>query len=412
MRTIDATKCSCGQIWTSSVNIARHAAVCPAGGRFTQIPIAYALTDATTTYNDWATNSTPITSVNARRLIERVYSDHGDVFRNIVDGPFPQRLIWFFELFVIDTRCIAEDAGAYVIKTVDGVVKLPKCDATLSWLVRFVIDAYDTIVSDSSLPNSRIKTDWSRTTRLPGLREHRTYDDLVDVNTDLPKEIRDFGEYIKTHTHRLGAGDDDMIKVFACPACWWSHPTKTKTIRHIKSCRHTDGTDVQIEPVERSARFVRIDKPGRKRDRDATKIPIEFIEIETIPWPDMTLDDIVDMAMSFEKAIDQDGDGFLLTTRANTPSGGRVERLDRFRTTQRVLVELERKLCQNGDDVIESSRVVHDVFSRNWKFSSTFSSTVFEFMVRDDEPLGAAGFIARVCQALATGPAHAQDTGW
>jgi hypothetical protein len=52
---------------------------------------------------------------------------------------------------------------------------------------------------------------------------------------------------------------------------------------------------------------------------------------------------------------------------------------------------------------------VHDVFSKNWKFSSTFSSTIFEFMVRDDDPPGAAGFIARVCQAIC--PEHAQDTG-
>jgi hypothetical protein len=412
MRTIDATKCSCGQIWVSNINVTRHTAACPAGGHLTRIPIAYALTDAVMTYTEWVSVSLSITTINARRLIERVYVDRGDVFEQIVQGHFIQRLVWFFELFILDvTHCIAEYNGAYVIKTDDGVVKLPKCDATLTWLVRFVVNAYDTVVSDCSLPESRIKTDWSRTTRLPGLREHLTYDDLVDVDVELPKEIRDFGEYIETHTPRLGASDAvDMIKVFVCPGCWWSHPTKSKTMRHIKSCQHIDGSDGPIEPVEpiepiqRPARIVRVDRPGRKRPRDPTKIPIECIEIETVPHPEMTLDDLANMVRSFTKAIEQDGDTFLLTTRANTPDGVRVERLDRFRITQRVLTELERKLCVNGDDVIESSRVVHDVFSRNWKFSSTFSSTLFEFMIIDDEPPGAAGLIARFCQALADPP--------
>ena len=390
----------------SNINATRHAAACPAGGRLARIPVAYTLTDAATTYAEWVSVSLSITTINTRGLIERVYADRGDVFKNIVQGPFTQRLVWFFELFILDvTRCIAEYNGAYVIKTDDGVVKLPKCDATRTWLVRFVVNAYDTVVSDSSLPESRIETDWSRTTRLPGLREHLTYDDLVDVDVELPKEIRDFGEYIETHTPRLGASDAvDMIKVFTCPACWWSHPTKSKTMRHIKSCQHIDGPDEPTEPVERSARIVRIDQPQRKRHRDQAKIPIECIEIETVPWHGMTLDDLVNMVRSFTKAIEHDGDMFLLTTRANTPDGVRVERLDRFRITQRVLTELERKLCVNGDDVIESSRVVHDVFSRNWQFSSTFSLTLFEFMVIDDEPPGAAGLIARICQALADPP--------
>lgn len=408
MRTIDATKCSCGQIWVSNINLARHTATCPAGGHLVRVPVAYTLTDATTTYADWASSSISITTINTRRLIERVYVDRGDVFEHIVQGPFTQRLEWFFELFILGAaRCIAEYNDAYVIKTDDGVVKLPKCDATLTWLVRFVVNAYDTIVSDCNLPESRIKTDWSRTTRLPGLREHLTYDDLVDVDIELPKEIRVFGSYIETHTPRLGASDAvDMIKVFACPACWWSHPTKSKTTRHIKSCQHIDGSDGPIEPIEpvepieRPARIVRVDRPGRKRPRDPTEIPIECIEIDTVPRADMTIDELVDMMRSFTKAIEQDGDMFLLTTRVDTPDGVRVERIDRFRLAQRVLTELERKLCVNGDDVVESSRVVHDIFSRNLDFSSTFSSTLFEFMALDDEPPGAAGLIARICQAL------------
>ena len=402
MRAIDATTCSCGQLWISNVNIARHTATCPAGGHLVRVPVAYTLTDATTTYADWASSSISITTINTRRLIERVYADRGDVFDHIVEGPFTQRLEWFFELFILGAaRCIAEYDDAYVINTNDGIVKLPKCDATLTWLVRFVVKAYGTIVSDCNLPESRIKTQWSRTTRLPGLREYRTYDDLVDVDVELPDEIRVFGSYIETHTPRLDAADAaDMIKVFACPACWWSHPTKSKTTRHIKTCRYIDDQTDPVDPVERQARFVRIDPPDRKRARGVTKIPIECVEIDTVPRPDMTIDELVDMMSSFTKAIEQDGDAFILTTRVDTPDGVRVERIDRFRLAQRVLTELERKLCVNGDDVVESSRVVHDIFSRNLDFSSTFSSTVFEFMALDDEPPGAAGFIARVCRAL------------
>ena len=408
MRTIDATKCSCGQLWMSTCGAKRHTASCPAGGHLTRVPVAYTLVDALTTYTEWASTASAITTIDARSLIERVYADRGDVFDRIVEGPFTQRLVWFFELFILGgARCIAEYSDAYVIKTDDGVVKLPNCDATLTWLVRFVVKAYDTIVADSALPDSRIKSVWSRTTRLPGLREHRTYDDLIDVDAELPDEIRDFGAYIETHTPRLGAPDAaDLIKVWTCPACWWSHPVRSKTSRHVRSCRHIDGPTEStepvepVEPVERTARFVRIDPVDRKRSRNQTKIPIECIEIETPPGPEMTLDELANMVRSFTKSIEHDGGAFLLTVQSNTPDGTRVERLDRFRLVQRVLAELERKLCNVGCDVVESSRVVHDLFSRNWKFSSTFSSTLFELIDAETEPPGAAGFIARVCQVL------------
>ena len=126
----------------------------------------------------------------------------------------------------------------------------------------------------------------------------------------------------------------------------------------------------------------------------------EYIEIDAVPTCDMSIADLVECARPFAKSIELDGDAFLLTSRNQTTGGTRVERLDGFRLVQRVLAELERALCMTGDDVVETSRVVNDVYSKSRRFADGVAMTLFDFIDAETEPPGAASFVARTCRVL------------